>query len=274
MLFKWGKEVVRGAPAPRVSAHVLVHTEMLSRGICCRATLWPWLCGSWWQLCVSWSLEWKQACREWDEGPEVLRAGEVLLPLLLRLPEMAQLGSEKKLGHHTPIHLSSDKTVSSVVVIWKVSVLHPSGIRPCGYFHFFLLQQLMLWKRRSSSPSSIARAHFLCFCLHLSGFPFCIHTFHSLDVKSIKTDVQMYRCAREPWALRVSAHFQQNHNALLALDNIGSTDANGYWCFGKKQSTWLIYGHLYLCILTKNIEQRQCIVQVWQQYSCVRNMFE
>lgn len=142
---------------------------MLSRGICFRATPWPWLCAGWWQWCVSWSLEWNQACREQDERSGMLGARDALLPLQLGLPEPAQPGSVQKLGHHTPIHLSSDTTVSSGC--------HP-GQSLKGSCHSSL-RYLPLWvlpilpaaaadavKEKLVLSSCITLARFFCFCLH------------------------------------------------------------------------------------------------------------
>lgn len=152
-----------------VSAHVLMHTEMLSRGICFRATPWPWLCAGGWQWCVSWSLERNQACREQDERSGVLGARDALLPLQLGLPQPAQPGSVQKLGHHTPIHLASDTTVSSGC--------HP-GQSLKGSCHSSL-RYLPLWvlpippaaaadagKEKLVLSSCLTLARFFCFCLH------------------------------------------------------------------------------------------------------------
>lgn len=152
-----------------VSAHVFVHTEMLSRGICCRATNWPWLCPGWWQQCVSWSLEWNQACRERDEGPGMLGARDALLPLQLGLPEPAQPGSVQKLGHHTPTNLSSDKTVSSGCRLGQAlkGSCH-SSLRhlPLWMLPFLPAAAADAVKEKLVLSSCTALARFLCFCLH------------------------------------------------------------------------------------------------------------
>lgn len=49
---------------------------------------------------------------------------------------------------------------------WKVAVIHSSVICLCGCFQFFLLQQLMLWRRSLSSlPVSPLLASFAFVCI-------------------------------------------------------------------------------------------------------------